>query len=403
MELIVNGKPMAIAEKPGEMLSDLLREQLGLTGTKIGCNEAECGACTVLVDGKPQLSCIYPAARADGKQILTIEGLASRTSDDWKLNLAVDSEQRFKLHPLQRAFIDYGAVQCGFCIPGQLMTAYALLQTIPDPEEGQIRHALKDTLCRCAGYPTIINAIKAAALTMRTGDHLPSVDISESEEPLEVIGSLQPRPDAVGKVTGEAKFTDDLQFEGMLYARVKRSGVPHAFVEHIDTTRAKALTGVLVVLTAEDIPGEKYHGLVIPDWPILVGVGERVRYVGDAVAIVAAESKEIASQAIDMIEVVYDPLNIISDPVQARKVDTPSLHPDGNLLKHIKVRKGDIERTRAGDRSINGWRLWWKGGYRWTDSCSFVGASVRSTSETAVRPARKPAGASKTACYSDQS
>jgi len=139
MELIVNGMRVEVEPQPGEMLAHLLREQLGLTGTKIGCEEAECGACTVLVDGEPVLSCTYPAARAAGKSVLTIEGLKG-------------------MHPLQEEFIRHGAVQCGFCIPGQIMTAYALLQNQPNPSETEIRQALKDTLCRCAGYPSIIPA-----------------------------------------------------------------------------------------------------------------------------------------------------------------------------------------------------------------------------------------------------
>ncbi len=144
------------------MLSDLLREQLGLTGTKIGCNEAECGACTVLVDGTPVLSCVYPSARADGANVVTVEGLA--TSDlDKPGEVDPGTEPAIRLHPLQTAFIEYGAVQCGFCIPGQLMTAYALLQSNPDPTEDQIRHALKDTLCRCAGYPSILQAVQAVS------------------------------------------------------------------------------------------------------------------------------------------------------------------------------------------------------------------------------------------------
>jgi xanthine dehydrogenase molybdenum-binding subunit len=144
-------------------------------------------------------------------------------------------------------------------------------------------------------------------------------------------------------VTGHAIFTDDIQFEGMLHARVKRAEHPSAMVTGIDTSRAKSLTGVAAVLTAEDIPGEHTHGLVIPDWPSLVGVGERIRTIGDAVAIVAAETRQIATQALELIQVDYKPLPVVSDPVQAHRPDAPSIHPTGNLLKHIKVRKGDVE------------------------------------------------------------
>ena len=343
MRFRLNGKPIEIESHPSEMLSDLLRGRLGLTGTKIGCNEAECGTCTVLIDGEPVLACVYPSAKAEGKHITTIEGLVSHTPLPEAHEASVGGELKQELHPLQRAFVEYGAVQCGFCIPGQLMTAHALLDGNPEPSEDEIRHALKDTFCRCAGYPTIINAIQSAAHEMRTGERVSTVSISESESPLEVVGTLRERPDAVAKVTGEAKFTDDLQFDGMLYGGTKRAGVPHAIVQRINVEQARSLPGVAAVLTAADIPGEVNHGLVILDWPTLVGEGERVRYVGDAVAIVAAETQHIADQALGLIEVEYELRQVISDAVQAGQPEAPRLHADGNLLKHIKVRKGDME------------------------------------------------------------
>lgn len=336
MEILINGRWINIDPLPGEMLSDLLRRRLGLTGTKIGCNEMECGACTVLIDGEPVLSCNYPAARAAGKHILTIEGLAIQNTTH-----PIDATN-IKLHPLQEAFIIHGAVQCGFCIPGQIMTSYALLQHNPNPSESEIRQALKDILCRCAGYPTIINAVQAAARAINTGEPIASPELPPTRTPLNVIGTVQQRPDSLDKVTGKAKFTDDLFFDGMLYARAKRAMLPHAIVKKIDTSHAQALPGVMAVMTAQDLPAEHYHGLVIFDWPILVGVGERVRYVGDTIAIVAAESYEIASQALDLIEVDYEPQTVITNPVQARQPEAPQLHPNGNLLKHIKVRKGDM-------------------------------------------------------------
>jgi len=346
MNLKVNGKEIKIDPRPGEMLSELLRERLGLTGTKIGCNEAECGACTVLVDGEPVLSCTYPAAKAQGREIITIEGLSGLISDAGAQREEAGEDHR-SLHPLQEAFIRHGAVQCGFCIPGQLMTAYALLQHNPNPTTDEIRSALKDTLCRCGGYPTIERAVQAAAQTLRTGQDVVDLPIGPSSEPLHTVGTLQIRPDAVAKVDGSAKFTDDLTFDGMLHARVKRAGVPHAIVTRLDVERARQLPGVVAVLTADDIPGERNHGLVIFDWPSLIGVGERVRYVGDALAIVAAETREIATQALDLIEVDFDPQPVILDAVQARQPASPALHPAGNLLKHIKVRKGELSQGFA--------------------------------------------------------
>jgi xanthine dehydrogenase molybdenum-binding subunit len=350
ISLTVNGNAYSLPPIPGETLSTLLRERLRLTGTKIGCEEAECGACTVLVDGEPMMSCVYPAERADGKTVLTIEGLAGEFTVKKK-------EERGKtlgelgvpggsnaLHPLQEAFVEHGAVQCGFCIPGQIMTAYALLERNPNPSSEDIRFALKDTLCRCAGYPSIENAILAAAESVRTSEPVKKpTHIPDSIHEHKTVGHKHLRPEAVEKVTGDAVYTDDLNFDGMLYAKVKRAMIPHGFLKKLDISKAKALDGVAAVLTAEDIPAEKNHGLVIFDWPVMVGIDERVRYVGDALAVVSAQSPEIAEQAAALIEAEFDLQPVITNPVMARQADVPQIHEKGNLLKHIKVRKGDMD------------------------------------------------------------
>jgi len=372
LNLGVNGSSHSLPILPGETLADLLRNRLHLTGTKIACEESECGACTVLVDGEPVLSCMYPAQRAAGKSVLSIEGLAGQTPSptlplEKEKGEAVGAQHAAPdpspatrerasrpqvgageggerhLHPLQEAFIEHGAVQCGFCIPGQIMTAQALLQSNPDPTRDELRFALKDTLCRCGGYPSIENAILAAARSMRTGEPVAPAQIPLSAQPHAVVGKKLVRPDAVEKVNGSAIYTDDLVFDGMLFGKVRRAGVPHAIVTRLDASKAKALNGVIAVLTAADIPGEHNHGLVYDDWPVMIGVGERVRYVGDALAIVAAETEEIAEQAAALIEADLDLQPVISDPVQARRDDVPQIHKKGNLLKHIKVRKGSID------------------------------------------------------------
>lgn len=335
IHLNVNGKEYSLPELPGEMLADLLRYRLNLTGTKIGCGEAECGACTVLLDDSPILSCTYPAAKADGHQILTIEGLAPKP-----VTLAEASQE---LHPLQAAFIEKGAVQCGFCIPGQIMTGYGLLLQNPNPDPDDIKSALKDTLCRCAGYSAISEAIQDAGKVMRGEGEITPRGIPDSKFARVKVGRTVQRPEAVAKVTGSAKFTDDLVFDGLLIGRVRRADYPHAFIKSIDISKAVQLPGVRAVLTAEDLHAARNHGLVVNDWPILVGVGERVRYIGDAVAIVAADTLDIASQAIKRIEVTYDPQKVIDDPVVARLPETDQLHTTGNLLKHIKIRKGDTD------------------------------------------------------------
>ena len=348
MDLIVNGSLYQIEPLPGEMLADLLRDRLSLTGTKIGCNEAECGTCTVLIEGEPVLSCTYPAAKAAGKHILTIEGLAALAPETAAWTQTGSSHKaNGNLHPLQAAFVLSGAVQCGFCIPGQLMTAYALLRSNPAPTEVEIHQALKDTLCRCAGYPTIIRAIQAAARAIQEQEPVSIPPVYNESSDYRFVGRSHIRPDAVEKVTGQARFTDDLTFPEMLHARVKRAGVPHALVRRVDAEKARAVEGVVAVLTANDIPAERNHGLVIYDWPVLVGIGERVRYVGDALALVAAETRQAASQALELIEVELDPQPVIASPVQAWQPDSPQLHPNGNLLKHIQVRKGNLEQGFA--------------------------------------------------------
>ena len=324
--LTVNGQPHHVEVGPGEMLSDTLRYQIGLTGTKIGCNEMECGSCTVLIDGDPVLACGYPAAKADGRQVKTIEGLASNGS----------------LHPLQEAFIKQGSVQCGFCIPGQIMTAAALLERDPEPDEREIQHALKDTLCRCAGYPSIIRAVQSAAAHIRTGEPIEFPELLEAEDK-EFVGRVVSRPDAEAKVRGTALFTDDYDFPGMLHGLAFRAGVPHGILRELNVEQARQVKGVHAVLTAQDIPGQINHGVVYKDWPVLIGLGERIRYVGDALALVVADSRQIAEAALGKIRAEIEERPVIDDPVQAHQSGAESIHDKGNLLKHIEVQKGDIE------------------------------------------------------------
>jgi CO/xanthine dehydrogenase Mo-binding subunit/aerobic-type carbon monoxide dehydrogenase small subunit (CoxS/CutS family) len=338
LSLIVNGKPYSLPFIAGETLAALLRQRLGMTGTKIGCNEAECGSCTVLVSGEPVLSCSYPAGRAQGKEVITIEGLAS---------ILPGEAEPTKLHPLQEAFIAYGAVQCGFCTPGQLMAAYALLKRNLNPTNEEIRQALEGVVCRCGSYPAIERAIQAASEKVRNGIPIGPPALPTSKGNQRRIGKWQTRPDAVHKITGKAIFTDDLQFPAMLFARVKRADIPHAILRRIDVYEARMLKGVQAVLTAADLPGEHRHGLYTVDWPILVGMGERVRYVGDAVAIVAAETQELAAQALELIDVEYDSLPLVIGPLEACLPDAPALHEKGNLLKHIQVSKGDLQQGFA--------------------------------------------------------
>ena len=330
LNLTVNGKTHQIDASESRTLAELLRLDLKLTGTKIGCEEAECGICTVLVDGVPVDSCVYPAFKAQGKSITTIEGLANGD-----------------LHPMQRNFIDHGAVQCGFCTPGLIMTAVALTEENPDPTDADIKVALKDTYCRCTGYTSVFQAIKSAAREQRGEGPIP-VNDPPVDEPMEVISRSVPPIEVTEKVTGDARYTDDYVFDGMLFARTLRSPYPHARVLAVHTEKAASLPGVNAVLTGADVPAENLHGLVYRDWPVLAD--KVVRYVGDPVAIVAADDPDIAAQAMRLIEVEYEPLPVVADPEYAHSDEAPNLHPDhptGNLLKHIKVRHGDIDQGFA--------------------------------------------------------
>ena len=323
LHMTLNGKPVDVDVPASRYLSEVLRNELGLTGTKIGCNEAECGICTVLVDGTPVSSCVYPAFKAQGAHVETIEGLADNGS----------------LHPLQQAFLEHGAVQCGICTPGMIMTAKALIdEKGASLTEDDISVALKDNYCRCTGYHSIVRAILQAS-----GQNVAPA-LPETRPASAAIGQARPNPNARAKIEGTARFTDDYDFPGMLHARTKRADVPHARILSMDTSAASALPGVHAVLTHEEVPGHKRHGLVIDDWPVLCS--DKVRYAGDAVAIVAADSDEIAAAAIDLIEVDYEELPVVSNAIQAAQADAPLVHEgrdDGNLLKHIKVDKGDIE------------------------------------------------------------
>ncbi len=318
--LMVNDVPCSVVVDEQTTLLDVLRDQLHLTGTKNGCGEGHCGACTVIVDGQARRACLVRGRHIrDGMRIETIEGLAR------------DSV----LNPLQQAFIDEGAVQCGFCTPGLILAAQALLNQNPHPSDAEIQYALRNNLCRCTGYAAILRAVHRAA-----GDLVePPI---ESQTPLQTVGRARPRPDAIAKVTGAALYTADLYEQGMLYAVVHRSNVPHATVRSLDVAQAAAMPGVVRVLTAADIPGEHKHGLIRRDWPTLVGVGERVRYLGDALAVALAKSEAQARAAAAAVQVEYELQPVIDSPQAALREGMPALHDGGNVMHEIRFGKGDV-------------------------------------------------------------
>jgi xanthine dehydrogenase molybdenum-binding subunit len=339
ISVVVNGLEHELQVDPDTKLVDVLRHDLGLTGTKVGCSDGQCGSCVVLLDGRPIRSCVYPARRVAGKEIVTIEGLAATWGD------------AKTLHPLQRAFITHGAVQCGFCTPGLLMAAAGLWNKLAETSailsDDEIKRALGRNACRCTGYSSVLRSVRSALHEYQTGEPLPPEEI-ETIGPLRVIGHSHPRPDAVAKVTGEAKFADDYVFPRMLYGATLRAEHPHARILAIDTAQAKALPGVHAVLTYADVPGRNRHGLVYFDWPVLCD--DKVRYLGDGVAIVAADTPEIAHEALTLINVEYEPLPTVASAQQAREPEAALVHDEWeteNLLEHIKVRLGDVEEGLA--------------------------------------------------------
>lgn len=317
----VNGLPRTVIVAPGVMLLDVLRDDLGLTGTKKGCGGGECGACTVLIDGKPVASCIYPVHKAEGRSVETIEGLGSQA----------------RLHALQKWFIHLGAVQCGFCIPGMLLSAKSLLDRNLNPTEEDIRQAIAGNICRCTGYVKIVEAIMAAAAELR--GETPQ-DRQDRDKP-GALGRSLIKVDVIPKVLGTAQFGADLYRLNMLFGAMVRSTVAHAELLGVDASAALALPGVVRVLTVDDIPGARTYGTVIKDTPFL-SFG-KVRYAGEPVALVVAVDEESAREAAARVVVQYRELPEVFDPREAMKSGAPAVHEGGNILKWAKIRKGDVE------------------------------------------------------------
>jgi selenium-dependent xanthine dehydrogenase len=319
--LVVNGVERQVLVGPRTTLLEVLREDLALTGTKNGCGQGHCGTCTVIVDGQAVRSCVYLARRAGGRSVQTIEGLSRDGA----------------LHPLQQAFIEQGAVQCGFCTPGMIMAAKALLDQSPRPSREEVLLALEPNLCRCTGYSSIVRAVLQAS-----GQEVPA-GVTPPTPQLRAVGQSLPRPDARAKVSGAARYAGDLHFAGMLHAAVLRSAYPHARVARMELELARAMPGVVAILTAADIPGRRNHGIIRQDWPALIAVGEKARYIGDALAVAVAETVAQAAAARDAIQVEYEVLPGVYSPEEGLQEAAPAVHESGNLLKHIQVRKGEVE------------------------------------------------------------
>jgi aldehyde oxidoreductase len=333
VSFVLNGQAVTVRVERGRRLLHVLREDLGLTGTKQGCDcEGECGACTVLLDGEAVRSCLLPVQKVAGRRVLTIEGLA----------------EPGRLHPLQQAFIDHGAVQCGFCTSGMILSAAALLAREPDPSREQIMAALEGNLCRCTGYAKIIRAVQAAAAAMRQALPTSPADGGSAS----IVGGSQARVDGVDKVTGAARYAEDIVPAtalgvGLLHAAVVRSPYPHAQIRGLDPRSALRVPGVVRVLTAGDIPGLNSLEGYSRDEPLLNPVGGKVRMVGDAVAIVLATSAESARRGAAAVHVEYEPLAHTYDAVEAMDAGAQPLYPGGNVLAEYEILFGDLPEAMA--------------------------------------------------------
>jgi aldehyde oxidoreductase len=318
----LNGKDVFVRADPEVTLLKCLREQLSLTGTKNGCSSGHCGTCTVIMDGKATRACLVKMKRVAGKTIETIEGLS----------------QNGVLHPLQYTFIEHGAVQCGFCTPGMIMSSKAILDQNPQPTAEEIKAALtkNHNICRCTGYVNIINAIQAAGEMIRK--NTPTPEIGELSESVKYTNMPQ---DAVQLVTGRMVFGDDKKIDGMLHGKILWSEYPHAEIVDIDISEAEHFPGVGAVVTARHIPGKNVMGSTYRDQPALPD--ERVRQFGDTVASVFAETPEIAEEAVKMIRVTYRELPGVFTTEDAARPDGPKLYPDGNLCSTHSVERGDLE------------------------------------------------------------
>jgi putative selenate reductase molybdopterin-binding subunit len=330
------------------VIAELLRDHLRLTGTKIGCDRGECGACTVLLDGKPVYSCSQLAVWAEGASIQTVEGLIKDG----------------KLDPLQQSFVDHDAPQCGFCTSGQLMAAKALVNANPHPTADEVRAALTGNLCRCANYNHYVAAVVGAAPSYRKMSSATS-----AVSALNVVGHSTPKIDAIERASGKAAYTGDIQLPGMLYARVLRSPHAHARIRKIDTSKAAALPGVKAVITHETCAvvwgaggvagGQQYNDEVKKiTKQRRYAFNNPVRFVGEPVAAVAAIDRHTAEDALQLVEVDYEVLDHVLDQEEALKPDAVKIWPDGNLSLNnrnepvpITQKRGDVEAGfKAADR-----------------------------------------------------
>jgi aldehyde oxidoreductase len=333
VNLYVNGHPVEVIADEKLDLLDLLRDTLGLTGTKQSCDrKGQCGACTVIVNGKAVLSCLTKVSGLNGAEIITVEGLGTPENP----------------HLIQQAFVLAGAVQCGFCTPGMIMAAKALLDRNPSPGRDDIKEALRRNLCRCTGYTKIIDAVELAGRFLR-GETTP--DAVRPGNGAELLGVNHPRPSALLKACGTARFTADIRIPGALELAVLRSPLAHAEIVSIDFSEALESVGVVGVMTSKDVQGTNRLKYIVPDRPVLCE--GRVRYIGDPVAVVAAGTRNQALSALKRIKVHYEPLPVLSNPQEAMADGAFQIHDEWpNLCFSQPQIKGDATSALARSHAV---------------------------------------------------
>ncbi len=348
VDFILNGKPVVVTHDADESLLEVLRERCGITSPKDGCApQGFCGCCTVLVAGRPALACLTDAVRVAGKEITTLEGLPE--------------EQR---QLLATAFEREGAVQCGFCTPGIAVRTAALIERGQATDPARIKRALRGHLCRCTGYGRIVDAVMTAGEIAANGKDagegaprrgqffgeqfgLERSASAASEVTKAGVGSAVSRLGAADQVLGAKPFVADLCEPGMLHAAVVLSQHPRAVVRSIDSAAAAGAPGVERIVTAADVPGARFLGLITHDWPVLVATGETTRCVGDVLAVVVADSRRHARHAADLVVVDYEVLEPVTDPAAALEPEAPQVHHGGNLLDACAFSRGDVEAALA--------------------------------------------------------
>lgn len=321
MEFTLNNISKSYNGDPDLPLLTYLREIEGIISPKDGCApQAACGACTVELKGKAVLSCVIPMSKVENGVVVTTEGLGE-----------------YKQRVISNAFVEKSGVQCGFCIPGIVMQANVLIKNNPEPSRDEIAKALTPNLCRCTGYKKIIDAIEYAAEAIKENREIPKPK-SDGK-----IGKKHPKYDADKLVLGQFPYVADMKFPDMLHGALKFSDHPRAKVISVNIDKAKDHPGVIKVFTSKDIPGNRFTGLIIPDWPLMIEEGEETRYVGDVLAGVVATDVQTARNAVKLIDVEYKILPPLSDPELALNENSPKIHPKGNLLSETVINRGEVE------------------------------------------------------------